>query len=167
MKDQSKTKQVLIQELASLRHRIEELERSESEWKKEKEELKSSEFRFRSYLDLSLHGIAITSPEKGWIQVNDHICSIMGYSRDEIVRMSWSEMTYPDDLAADLEQFNRVLSGQIEQYNMHKRFIRKDGKVIWTNLSVGCVRKPDGSVDHMIALVEDITSSKLAKEALR
>ena len=64
MKDQSKTKQVLIQELASLRHRIEELERSESEWKKEKEELKKSEFRFRSYLDLSLHGVAITSPEK-------------------------------------------------------------------------------------------------------
>jgi diguanylate cyclase (GGDEF)-like protein/PAS domain S-box-containing protein len=167
MKDQPNTKQVLIQELASLRHRIEELERSESEWKKEKEELKKSEFRFRSYLDLSLHGVAITSPEKGWIQVNDHICSIMGYSRDEIVRMSWSEMTHPDDLAADLEQFNRVLSGQIEQYNMDKRFIRKDGKVIWTNLSVGCVRKPDGSVDHMIALVEDITSSKLAEEALR
>lgn len=167
MKDQPNTKEVPIQELASLRHRIEELERSESEWKKEKEELKKSEFRFRSYLDLSLHGVAITSPEKGWIQVNDHICSIMGYSRDEIVRMSWSEMTHPDDLAADLEQFNRVLSGQIEQYNMDKRFIRKDGKVIWTNLSVGCVRKPDGSVDHMIALVEDITSSKLAEEALR
>ena len=156
MNDQSKTKQVLIQELASLRQRIEELEQSELEWKEEKEELKKSEARFRSYFDLPLHGIAITSPEKGWIQVNDRLCSIMGYTRDEIVHMTWSEMTHPDDLAADLEQFSRVLSGQIDQYDqyiMEKRFIRKDGKVIWTNLSVGCVRKPNGSVDHIIALV--------------
>ncbi|MCK9195706.1 MAG: PAS domain S-box protein [Syntrophales bacterium] len=167
MKDQSKTKQVLIQELDSLRQRIEELKQPESEWKKEKEGLTKSEARFRSCFDLPLHGIAITSPEKGWIQVNDRICSIMGYSQDEIVRMTWSEITHPDDLAADLEQFNRVLSGQIDHYNMDKRFIRKDGKVVWTNLSVGCVRRPDGSVDHTIAMVEDITSVKLAEEALR
>jgi PAS domain S-box-containing protein len=167
MQDQSKTKQVLIQELASLRQRIEALQLSESEWKKEKEELKKSEARFRSYFELPLHGIAITSPEKGWIQVNDRICSIMGYSPDEIVRMTWSEMTHPDDLAADLEQYNRVLSGQINQYNLEKRFIRKDGKVVWTSLSVGCVRKPDGGVDHMVAMVDDITSSKQAEKALR
>jgi PAS domain S-box-containing protein len=91
----------------------------------------------------------------------------MGYSRDEIVRMTWSEMTHPDDLAADLEQFNRVLSGQIDGYNMDKRFIRKDGKVVWAHLSVGCARKPDGRVDHHIAMVEDITSVKQAEEALR
>jgi len=167
MKDPSKTNQELLEEISALKQKIQELEQSESEWEKEKEELKKSEARFRSYFDLPLHGIAITSPAKGWIQVNDRICSILGYSRDEIVLMTWSEMTHPDDLAADLEQFSRVLSGQIDQYNMEKRFIRKDGKVIWTNLSVGCVRKPDGSVDHMIALVEDITSSKLAEEALR
>ncbi len=167
MKDQSKTKQVLIQELAILRQRVEELEQSESEWKKEKEELKKSESLFRSYFDLPLYGIAITSPEKGWIQVNDRICSIMGYSRDEIVCKTWSEMTYPDDLAAEAEQFSRVLSGKIDQYNMCKRFIRKDGEVIWTNLSVGCVRNSDSSVDHMVAMVEDITSVKLAEEALR
>ncbi|MDQ5987408.1 MAG: Sensor histidine kinase RcsC [Syntrophus sp. SKADARSKE-3] len=167
MEDQSKTKQVLIQELAILRQRVEELEQSESEWKKEKEELKKSESLFRSYFDLPLYGIAITSPEKGWIQVNDRICSIMGYSRDEIVCKTWSEMTHPDDLDADDEQFSLVLSGKIDQYNMDKRFIRKDGGVIWTNISVGCVRKSDGSVDHMVCVVEDITSARLAGEALR
>ena len=126
-----------------------------------------SEARFRSYFDLPLHGIAITSPEKGWIEVNDRLCSITGYSRDEIVCMTWSEMTHPDDLAADLEQFNRVLSGQIEQYNMDKRFIRKGGEIVWTNLSVGCVRKSDGRVDHIIAVVADITERKRAEEALQ
>jgi len=143
------------------------LEESESLWKKEREELKKSEARFRSYFDLPLYGIAISSPEKGWLQVNDRMCSIMGYSRDEFIRMTWPEMTHPDDLAANLEQFNRVLSGQIDYYNMDKRFIRKDGKVVWTHLSVGCVRKPDGRVDHYIVMVEDITSIKLAEEELR
>jgi PAS domain S-box-containing protein len=150
MDDQVKTERNLTQELASLRQRIAELEQSESERKKEEDELKKSEARFRSYFDLPLHGIAITSPDKKWVQVNDRICSIMGYSRDEIVRLTWSEMTHPDDIAADLEQFNRVLSGQINQYNMDKRFIRKDGTAVWTNLCVGCVRKSDGSVDHIL-----------------
>ncbi len=167
MKDRFKPKRVLIQELASQKQRIEELEESESAWKKEREELKKSEARFRSYFDLPLYGIAISSPEKGWIEVNDRLCSILGYSRDEIIRMTWTEMTHPDDLAADLEQFNRVLSGQIDYYHMDKRFIRKDGKVVWTHLSAGCVRKPDGRVDHYIAMVEDITGVKQAEAALR
>jgi diguanylate cyclase (GGDEF)-like protein/PAS domain S-box-containing protein len=167
MKDQSRTKHALIKKQDSLRQRIEDLERSELEWKKKSEALKKSEAVFRSYFNLPLYGIAITSPEKGWIQVNDRVCSIMGYSRDELVGMTWSEITYPDDIAADLEQFNRVLSGQIDYYIMNKRFIRKDGKVIWTNLSVGCVRKSDGSVDYTIAMIEDITSVKLAEAELR
>ncbi len=167
MEDSLRTNKDPLEEISALKRKIRKLEQSESEWKKEKEELKKSEARFRSYFDLPLHGIAITSPEKGWIQVNDQICSIMGYSRDEIVRMTWSEMTHPEDLAADLEQFSRILSGQIDQYNMEKRFIRKNGTVVWANLSVGCVRKPDGSVDHTIALLEDITSSKQAEEELR
>ena len=166
MKDQSKTKQVMIQKLASLRQRIEELEQSESGLKKEKEELIKSETRFRSCFNLPMHGIAIISPEKGWIEVNDRICSMIGYSRDEITRMTWSEMTHPDDLAENLKQFNRVLSGQIDYYNMDKRFIRKDGGVVWTNLSVGSVRNLDGSVDHMIAVVEDITERKRVEDEL-
>jgi diguanylate cyclase (GGDEF)-like protein/PAS domain S-box-containing protein len=165
--EQSKTKQGLIQDCDSLRRRIEELERSESAWKKEKEALKKAERRFRSYFNLPLHGIAITSPAKEWIEVNDRICSILGYAREAIVRMTWSEMTHPDDLAADLSEFDHVLSGQKDQYHIEKRFIRKDGKVIWTHLSVGCVRKPDGSVDHIVATIDDITNAKSSEEALR
>jgi diguanylate cyclase (GGDEF)-like protein/PAS domain S-box-containing protein len=81
--------------------------------------------------------------------------------------MTWSEMTHPDDIAADLEQFNRVLSGKIDYYTMNKRFIRKDGKMAWNKLSVGCVRKSDGSVDHIIAMILDITGVKLAEAELR
>jgi len=131
-----------------------------TERKRAEDELRKSEERFRSYFNMPLHGIAITSPDKGWIEVNDRICSILGYTRDELFRMNWAELTHPDDLAADVEQFNRVLSGQIEQYAMDKRFILKDGGIIWTNITVGCVRKSDGCVDYIIGLMEDITERK-------
>jgi PAS domain S-box-containing protein len=129
--------------------------------------LKTSETIFRSYFEMPLHGIAITSPNKGWIEVNDKLCSMLGYSRSEILKMTWAEMTYPDDLAADEKLFNQVVSGKIEHYNLNKRFIRKDKNIIWTNLSVGCVRKDNGQVDYMIALLEDITEHKKEEELLQ
>jgi len=132
----------------------------------EKEKLKKSEALFRSYFNLPMHGIAVISPEKEWVEVNDRICSMCGYSRDEIFRMTWFEMIHPDDIAGNLEQFNRVLSGQIDHYNMDKRFIRKDGQILWANLSVGSVRKPDGSLDNIIVVVEDITDRKQVETAL-
>jgi len=138
-----------------------------AERKRAEEELIKSELRFRYCFDLPLIGFAITSTEKGWIEVNDRICSILGYSRDEIVRKTWSELTHPDDLAIDIEQFNLVLSGQIKKYSIDKRFIRKDGEIVWTSISVGCVRKPDGRVDYIIGLMEDITERKQNEEALR
>jgi diguanylate cyclase (GGDEF)-like protein/PAS domain S-box-containing protein len=141
--------------------------RDTTERKQAEEELRKSESRFRSYFDLPLHGIAITSPEKGWIEVNDRFCSIMGYTRDEIVHMTWSEMTHPDDLAADAGQFEHLLSGQIKQYQTEKRFIRKDGKVIWISLAMGCVRESDDRVNYIIVLLDDITDRKRIEEALR
>lgn len=134
--------------------------------KREEEALRESEAKFRSYFELPLHGIAITSLNKEWLQVNDRICSLLGYSRDEILRMTWTEMTHPDDRSPDLEQFNRMLCGQIENYTMDKRFIRKDGSIVWVSLGVGCVRKADGSVNYVVALLSDITDRMLAKEAL-
>ena len=125
--------------------------------------VRESEAHFRSYFELPLHGIAITSPEKGWIEVNERICSMLGYTRAEILRMTWSELTHPEDLTADAEQFDRLLSGQIEQYQMEKRFIRKDGTVFWTHLAVGCVREADGRVNHVLALLDDIDARKQAE----
>lgn len=129
--------------------------------------LKESEARFRGYFNMSGAGIAVTSPEKGWIEVNDALCVMLGYSRKEILKKTWSEMTHPDDLAADNKQFNRVLSGKINNYNLDKRFICKDKKIIWTNLSVGCVRKPNGKVDHIVALLINITDRKNSELRVR
>jgi PAS domain-containing protein len=80
--------------------------------KRAEEALRKSEERFRRYFELGLVGRAITSPAKRCLEVNDQLCAILGYGRDELLRMTWAEMTHPDDLAADVAQFNRVLPGR-------------------------------------------------------
>ncbi len=130
-------------------------------------ELMISEARFRSYFEMSLTGIAITSVDKHWIEVNDRLCEIMGRTRREFQDITWADMTHPDDLAADEHQFDKILKGEIESYYMDKRFIRKDGEVVWASLAVGCVRKESGAVDIILAIVQDISDRKRAEEALR
>ena len=128
--------------------------------------LHENDRRFHAYFDHAMIGLAITSQEKGWLEVNDALCATLGYTRDELIRMTWTELTYPEDLAPDLEQFNRMLAGEIESYAMDKRFVHKEGHLIYTRLAVSCVRKADGSVDYVIAMVEDISDRKRSELAL-
>ncbi|MGB9938144.1 MAG: PAS domain S-box protein [Methanobacterium sp.] len=144
----------------------EELRQQGDELIKLNYDLRESEERFRSFYELPLIGIAITSPEKGWIQANDKICDILGYSHEELYNISWDEITYPDDLDKDLEQFNRVLNGYIDGYNIEKRFIRKDGSVVFTYISVGCIRNEDNSVKYFVVLIDDISEIKKVEEGL-
>ena len=112
-------------------------------------------------------GMATTSIEKGWLNVNDALCDSLGYSREELMRMTWVKLTYLEDVAPDLAQFNRLLSGEINNYALNKRFIHKDGRLVYTRMMVSCVRKNDGTVDYVVALVEDITAQKQSEAALK
>jgi PAS domain S-box-containing protein len=111
--------------------------------------------------------MAITSPAKGILEVNDELCAILGYERSELIHMTWAEMTHPGDLAADATQFSRVEAGEIDGYSLDKRWIRKDGRVIDSTISVKCQRRADGTVEYFVALLQDITERKRAEEALR
>jgi len=144
-----------------------EFRRSLAERKESEDALRESEERFRSYFELGMMGVAITSPVKGYVEVNDELCRILGYERSELLKKNWAELTHPDDLAADVAQFNRVLAGEIDSYSRGKRFIRKDGKVIDATVSVKCLRRADGSVGYFVALLQDITERKHAEERLR
>jgi PAS domain S-box-containing protein len=129
--------------------------------------LKKNERLFRSYFEQSLIGMAMTSPSKGWLNVNDKLCEILGYSFAELQELTWDEMTYPDDLVINLEQFNRVLNGESEGYEMDKRFIHKNGQIIYTRLAVQVHRKSDGTVDFFVLLLQDISDRKKAEFALQ
>jgi PAS domain S-box-containing protein len=155
-------------------HDITELKRVETALRESEIQLKvaleaarGAEERFRHYFEFGLIGMAITSPSKGCLEVNDKVCEILGYERGELLQMTWAQITHPDDLAADVASFNQVLAGKIDAYAIDKRFIRKDGQVIDATISVRCLRLTDGSVDHFVALLQDITERKRAEEALR
>ncbi len=128
--------------------------------------LTEREAQLRSYFDAPYVGLAVTSLEKGWLEVNHSICAMLGYSAEELAGMTWAELTHPDDLPADLQQFQRLLAGEIDTYGLEKRFIRKDGTILWVMLSVGCVRQPDGSVQYAVATIQDITERIQAEERL-
>jgi two-component system sensor histidine kinase/response regulator len=124
------------------------------------EELRRSEARFKSYFELSAAGIAITSPAMNWIEVNECMCRILGYSRQELIKLTWAELTHPEDLNLDLDQFNKVLSGELDGYSLDKRFIHKNGNTVWTSLSVKCVRLKSGEVEYFMGILLDITDRK-------
>jgi PAS domain S-box-containing protein len=138
-----------------------------SERRQAQEALRASEERFRRYFEIGLIGIAIIAPTKACLEVNDEVCAILGYQRCELLRMTWADFTHPDDLAANVDQFNRVLAGEIDGYTLDKRYVRKDGQVIYATVSVKCVRRADRSVDYFIKVLQDITKRKRAEEALQ
>ncbi|NTV73253.1 MAG: PAS domain S-box protein, partial [Holophaga sp.] len=124
---------------------------------------RESEARFRAWFDLPLIGICITSPEKGWLEVNDHLCDMLGYQRTELTNRSWADLTHPEDLAADQERFGQVMRGELEGYALEKRFLKRDGGILEAELAVRCVRKPEGGVDYFVALILDITERRQAE----
>jgi PAS domain S-box-containing protein len=126
-----------------------------------------SEQRFRGYFELSVVGLAITKLDKGIVEANDHFCELLGYSREEILKKTWVELTHPDDLRADLQLFERVLAGEIDAYTLDKRFIKKSGEILHAEIAVRCVRRKGGAVDYLLGLLHDVTERVRTLAALR
>ncbi len=135
-----------------------------TEQKKIQETLRKSEERFRGYFEYSQVGMTVTAPDKGWIEVNDQLQQMLGYNLDELRRMTWAELTHPDDLEEDLNNFQKLMAGEINDYAMDKRFIRKDGEIVYTSLTVSCVREENGDVQNILASMMDITERKKAEQ---
>jgi two-component system, sensor histidine kinase len=127
----------------------------------------TAEETLRATFDLAAVGVAHVAPDGRFLRVNQKLCDIFGFTRDELLKQRFQELTYPDDLARDLSLLGRLLAGEITTFSMEKRYIRNDGQIIWGDLSVSLVRDEVGRPSYCISVVVDITERKLAQEALR
>jgi two-component system sensor histidine kinase/response regulator len=135
--------------------------------KRAEEALRESEVRFRGTFENAAVGIAHVDTSGQWLRVNRKLCEIVGYTHEELLQRTFQDITHPDDLEADLAQFRPLLAGEISTYAMEKRYIRKDGTLVWINLTVAPVREPSGRAKYVISVVEDISEKKRAEIELR
>jgi len=124
-----------------------------------------SEERFRATFEQASAGIFQCNLDGRYMKINQKYCDIMGYSEAEILLFkSFAEITHPDDLQEDIENTGRLLSGELRTFTMEKRYIRKDGEVIWTNLTVSLTRNFLGELQYFIGIIQDISDRKRAEE---
>jgi PAS domain S-box-containing protein len=131
------------------------------------EALRVSEERYRVTFEQVAVGMAHLDLDGRFLHVNDRFCQIVGYSREELLDLAFSEITHPDDLEADLAATRRILAGELTIHRMDKRYLRADGTVVWATLTGSLVRGDDGQPSYLIAQIEDIGERVQAQEALR
>jgi PAS domain S-box-containing protein len=129
--------------------------------------LRESEERFRATFEQAAVGMAHVAPDGRWLNLNQRLCDILGYSREELADKTFADITHPEDLEADLAQVRRLLQGETQRYSMEKRYIHKNGAPIWANLSVSLLRAASGDPKYFISVIEDITARKQAEEETR
>lgn len=105
-------------------------------------------------------GIALIAPNGRWITVNQALCTMFGYSEQELLAKSLRVLTYPSDLHADGAKYSALLAGHLSQYQTEKRYFHKNGAIIWAALSISLVRKDCGSQDFYIYQFDDVTEKK-------
>jgi diguanylate cyclase (GGDEF)-like protein/PAS domain S-box-containing protein len=125
-----------------------------------------SEERFRSAFESAGHGMVLVELNGRFIKVNAAYCRITGYSEDELLTRTFADITYPDDLAKDIKNTRRLHAGEIPVYETEKRYVRKDGGIVWVHINAAMVRDPSGKPVYHITHVQDITARKAAEAAL-
>ena len=137
-----------------------------TERKRAEEQLRESEQRFRSTFEQAAVGISHMSLDGTWLRVNQRLCNIVGYRREELLQRTWRDITHPDDLEEDLANLQEVLAGVKDSYTMEKRYVSKEGSIVWVHITISLLRA-DGKPLYLIAVVEDISDRRRAEEALR
>ncbi|MCL5104125.1 MAG: PAS domain S-box protein [Armatimonadetes bacterium] len=137
-----------------------------TERKKAEEALRASEENFRRTFDQAPIGAAMASMDYKFLRVNEALCRITGYTEEELTSMGFPDITYPDDLEADIGQARLLAEGRIDQYQMEKRYIRKDGGIVWVRLSERIIKDSEGRSLYFLPMMEDITEQVAARESL-
>lgn len=138
------------------------IERHEAEARR-----RESERRFRATFEQAAVGMGHVGVDGTWLDVNQKLCVITGYAREELLALKFQDITHSADLEADLRQVEALLAGRIGTYGMEKRYIRKDGSSTWVNLTVSLVRDDSENPLYFISVIEDINERKQAEAVVR
>src|SRR5262245_46415232 len=137
--------------------------RDVTERRRVEEELRRSEEEIRSLFDLSAIGMALVSSEGGYLRVNRKYAQMLGYTEHELVRLTLYDVTHPDDREASHVKLDTSFTGGPEEYSIEKRYVRKDGAIIWALVNWTIVRDAEGRPLHSVANIQDITARKQAE----
>jgi PAS domain S-box-containing protein len=136
-------------------------------WKEAEQAIKARDQLLDATYENADVGISQADSEGRLLRVNDALCKITGYTRSELLTKSFFDLTHPDDVSSDASLFQQQLAGQRDQYQLEKRYIRKDGTAIWVSMSSTVIRDGAGKVQCTVRVVQDINKQRLAENALR
>jgi len=131
-----------------------------SEIKQAQTQLFKSETKFRNTFEQATVGIAHVAIDGRWLRVNQKLCQIINYTKEELLLKTFQDITHRDDLNKDIEYVHQILNGKIQTYSIEKRYIRKNGSPIWIELTVSLVRDTNGQPDYFISVIKDIDDRK-------
>ncbi len=129
--------------------------------------LRESEQRFRTAFASSAIGMGLTAMNGRWLQVNQALCDIVGYTEQELLETDFQTITHPQDLDADLNRTRAMIDGEMPHFQMHKRYVHRQGHPVWVNLTVALVRDDSGTPLYTVAQVEDISKQMALEGDLR
>jgi PAS domain S-box-containing protein len=138
-----------------------------TERKRAQQALQRSEARFRGVFEQAAVGIAIVSPNETIIEVNQKLCAMLGYTKEELLTLTVQDITHPEDFEREQRYVLEVLADEREDFNIQKRYVHKQGYSVWVNLSSNVIRDEDGTIQFVIGVVVDITAQKRAEETLQ
>ncbi|MEM6552074.1 MAG: EAL domain-containing protein [Planctomycetota bacterium] len=118
---------------------------------------------FESAFERTAIGMALVAPDGRWLRVNQATCELLGYTADELLALDFQALTHPDDLEQDLEAVRRVLAGDLDKYQLEKRYFQKSGHIIWALINVSLVREDNGKPLAFVAQIQDISARKAAE----
>jgi PAS domain S-box-containing protein len=126
-----------------------------------RDQLQLSESKFSKVFSDSGIGMAIVSLKGGWLDVNPYLLDMLGYTRAELLKRTFQDITHPDDLNIDLAFVAQLLTGEIDTYKMEKRYFHKNGNIVWALLTVSLIYNEDSTPRFFVAQIEDITATKM------
>ena len=150
----------------SIRQQNARLQQMVDEQKRVEVELRQSEARFKAIFENSAVGMGLMSMDRIVLDSNPAMSTMLGYTREELIGQSPAMVTYPEDFPTSTESFQQLLSGEATHYVADRRYVRKNGEVFWTQISMSVVRDPQGQPLYLVGLINDIDAQKRAAEKL-